>query len=84
MGFRLPPRSLDNIDFLIQENLARNATEAVITALEYFAGHYRRIDSEKVTEEKIKDYLTSEDGKRLLKEICKSQEVPSAGELQGQ
>jgi Arc/MetJ-type ribon-helix-helix transcriptional regulator len=68
-AFRLPEDSLEDIDFIISNRFARNATEAVIRALRYFVEEHQPSIDEDVARKVVKEYLTSAEGKQLIQEI---------------
>lgn len=49
-GFRLPQRTLEQLDYLIEKGAARNATEAIIISVEHLATEYKVKDKLKISE----------------------------------
>lgn len=71
-AFRLPEDSLEDIDFIISNRFARNATEAVIRALRYFVEDHRPSVDEDVARGIVIEYLNSTEGRQLIQEICEN------------
>lgn len=74
-SYRLPQRTLDNLDLLIENHVARNATEAIILAVEDFASKHRPpAELEKIEEllpEALRRFMQTDEGKELLASYCK-------------
>lgn len=66
-GFRLPPDIEKNVNALISSKEFDTKSEVFIAALRFYFDN-RELD----VEEKIEEFLSSDKGKRLLKELMKN------------
>ncbi|WP_319506334.1 hypothetical protein [uncultured Methanolobus sp.] len=62
-GFRLPQRTLDQLDFLVENGAGRNATEVVIIAIERLATQYETKAIALSSSEMLKAIMGSIDNK---------------------
>lgn len=66
-SFRLPDRTLNQLDFLVNKGAGKSGTEAVIIAIEHMYTEYQLTDSV----QKLMSLMSATDeGKELLASLC--------------